>query len=259
MTDMAPTQMHVPSSAKPRSQAPAGGQPNGRKKPRNPWLTATLIIWLLFLSIVAAGAVLQYKRDWQAWQESAKGSSAQETGLAQSVLAERIESMDERLNAETSSLRESAQADLGILRKILEEKTAAVTEQMSGQAAEMAEEIATIREQVKALETRLATERQTVAASNPDTGEPPPAKRPLPSIKPPFQVIGVEQRGFERFLAVMRQGSQSVADIQLMRVGTRFGAWLLEAIEEGHAVFRVEDAVVRLPIPRLPVLSGTRG
>jgi hypothetical protein len=72
-------------------------------------------------------------------------------------------------------------------------------------------------------------------------------------------VIGVEQRGSERFLTVTRQGSQSVADIQLLRVGTRFGAWLLEAIEEGHAVFRVEDAIVRLPIPRLPILSGMSG
>jgi len=215
----------------------------------------TLTVWLLFLSVIVAAGVIEYRQTRQALREQAESLEPQEASLGMSVLSERVEGIARQLQTESSGLRESMQSGLDTARHALEEGLTSVSEKLTAQADEAAVETATLKEQFKALEARLA-ERPTVISMQPETTRPQPAARPLPSIKAPFQVIGVEQRGFERFLTVMRSGSQSVADIQLLRVGTRFGSWLLEGIEEGHAVFRVEDAIVRLPIPRLPVSEG---
>ena len=48
----------------------------------------------------------------------------------------------------------------------------------------------------------------------------------------------------------MRAGGQSVADIELLRLGARTGQWVLEAIEDEYALFRVGDGIARLPISR---------
>ncbi|MCL2591586.1 MAG: apolipoprotein A1/A4/E family protein [Betaproteobacteria bacterium] len=241
--NMAPTQMNIPNK-RPDATAP-------KRRSRSPWFTVTLTVWLLFLTVIVAGSVIDYRRARQAWGDVAQNPEP----LGMSVLTERVEEMATRLQTETSSLRESMQSGLDSVRQALEDRAVAVSE-LTGQITESAGALNALKDRVNALEARLANERQTVITPNPQPAQPQPAVRPLPSIKPPFQVIGIEQRGFERFLTVMRQGSQSVADIQLLRVGTRFGQWFLEGIEEEHAVFRVEDAIVRLPIPRLPVVGG---
>ncbi|MCL1861890.1 MAG: hypothetical protein FWG52_10255 [Proteobacteria bacterium] len=242
--NMAPTQMNIPNK-RPDSAPP-------KRRGRSPWFTVTLTVWLLFLTVIVAGSVIDYRRARQAWGDAAQNPEP----LGMSVLTERVEEMATRLQTETASLRESMQSGLDSIRLALEEKMAGVSENLTGQITESAGSLSALKDQVSVLEARLSNERQTVITPNPQPAQPQPAVRPLPSIKPPFQVIGVEQRGFERFLTVMGQGSQSVADIQLLRVGTRFGQWFLEGIEEEHAVFRVEDAIVRLPIPRLPVAAG---
>jgi|GEM_PF-1606522 len=256
MNDMAQTQMHVSSGTRARSQTPTGTAVSPRKSGRSPWFTVTLTAWLLFLSVIVWATVMQLHHERQF--RLAKGTETPGSSLAESVLAERVEGMAARLQTETTRLREATETELASVQQSLEEKTSAVTEQLTGQAVEMGKELATLRGEIKALEARLDNERQTViTSSRVEPTQPQPVRQPLPSIKPPFQVIGVEQRGVERFLTVMRQGSQTVADIQLLRVGTRFGAWLLEAIEEDQAIFRIEDAIVRVPIPRFPILSGS--
>lgn len=235
--NMAPTQMNMHPSQKQRPEAP-------KRKSRSPWFAVTLTAWLLFLSIVVAGGVVEYRRQ------------APEPGDKQRIdeLAGRVDEMAVRQQNETASLRESVQFEMAAVRQPLEEQAAAISG-LANQAAESAEAFAALKDQVNALEAKAA-QRQTVISSTSETTRPQPAPRPMPSIKPPFQVIGVEQRGIEQFLTVMRAGGQSVEDIQLLRVGTRFGLWFLEGIEAEHAVFRVEDATVRLPIPRLPVVPG---
>jgi len=242
--NMAATGMNIPNK-RPDAAAP-------KRRGRSPWFTVTLTVWLLFLTVIVAGGVLEYRRVQHTWGDEAQTPEP----LGMSVLTERVEEMAARLQTETSGLRESIQSDLVSVRQALEEKMAGVSEELTGRITESAGALSALKDQVNALEARFSNERQTVITPNPLPAQPQPAVRPLPSIKPPFQVIGVEQRGFERFLTVMRAGSQSVADIQLLRVGTRFGQWFLEGIEEEHAVFRVEDAIVRLPIPRLPVAGG---
>jgi hypothetical protein len=56
--------------------------------------------------------------------------------------------------------------------------------------------------------------------------------------EPPFNVVGVELRGGERFLSVAAPGVVG-ADVRLLREGDAVGAWHLLAIEAHAAVFRV--------------------
>jgi hypothetical protein len=224
-----------------------------RKKARSGWLTLTIIVWLLFLSLLVVSALVQLENiDWKALR--GQPTDGQTAAQVQNALTQDIENLALRLTSETQGLREATQAELAAIKDALKENSAAVSEQLTGQAVETAGEITALKDQVKTLEARFA-ERQTVIASELGT-RPQPVTRPPPSTKPPFQVIGVEQRGGERFLTVMRMEGQSVADIELLCVGTRTGQWFLEAIEEDFAVFRLGDGIVRLTIPRLPVSKG---
>jgi hypothetical protein len=49
--------------------------------------------------------------------------------------------------------------------------------------------------------------------------------------EPPFNVVGVELRGGERFLSVTAPKASSVLDVWLLREGDAVGAWHLLAIE----------------------------
>ena len=73
------------------------------------------------------------------------------------------------------------------------------------------------------------------------------AKPKLP--EPPFNVVGVELRGGERFLSVTAPKASSVLDVWLLREGDAVGAWHLLAIEARAAVFRVDGQAQRIALP----------
>lgn len=85
-----------------------------------------------------------------------------------------------------------------------------------------------------ALRERLARleARQSAQPASP----PPP---PAPKIAAPsFQVIGVERRADERFLALLPLGAQALTQVRLLRVGDEADGWRLAAIDAESATFR---------------------
>jgi len=74
-----------------------------------------------------------------------------------------------------------------------------------------------------------------------------PAKPKVP--EPPFDIVGVELRGGERFLSVAAPRAPSVLDVWLLREGDAVGAWHLLAIEAHAAVFRVDGQTQRIALP----------
>ncbi|WP_273828495.1 hypothetical protein [Pseudomonas sp. SBT1-2] len=138
------------------------------------------------------------------------------------------------------------------------------------------EALATVRAE---LETRLALIEASVEASRADPSaeqtllalqgrvakleaSPPPVKAaaPVPRTKPiaarapkvpqpPFQVMGVELRGGERFLSVAPRSATSLSQIRLLRVGESEGSWTLEAIGSAQATFRVDGKALQLVMP----------
>ena len=68
-----------------------------------------------------------------------------------------------------------------------------------------------------------------------------PVKKPV-MLTPPFQVMGIESRGSERFLAIAPIGSTRLDDVQLIRPGDTQQAWHLDTLDEANATFTVNGA-----------------
>jgi len=74
------------------------------------------------------------------------------------------------------------------------------------------------------------------------------AGRESPS-SPPIIALGIEWRGGERFLAVMRRDGRTLSEARLIRVGESEGDWRLDAIEADAAVFVRGAQRERLHLP----------
>ena len=127
--NMEVTQMNTSHRHRTEASAP-------RRKPRSGWYTVTLTIWLLFLSVVVAAGVMQYRNSRQAWP--VMNQNAEPESLVQSVLAERVEEMAARLQSESSNLRDSLQSGLEAVRHELDERVTSISEQVSGQINDVA-------------------------------------------------------------------------------------------------------------------------
>jgi hypothetical protein len=73
---------------------------------------------------------------------------------------------------------------------------------------------------------------------------------PIPQAPPPFQMVGLEYRGGERFLAVAPTGSTRLSQIYLIRPGevVSGSTWRLKAVDERTATFDAGGATRTLSI-----------
>jgi hypothetical protein len=108
-----------------------------------------------------------------------------------------------------------------------------------------ASEIQALQARVGAIENRLKKSAATVAAAPRHAAEPPKPTVP----EPPFNVVGLELRGGERFLSLTVPGATSIRDVRLLREGDTLGAWHLQALEAHVAVFRIEGQTLRIALP----------
>ncbi|MFK4135367.1 methyl-accepting chemotaxis protein [Pseudomonas luteola] len=108
------------------------------------------------------------------------------------------------------------------------------------------EEFLSLQARVESLETDLhGMQKRMIFAQNrpaPTSAERKIAiarqKKPI-VLAPPFQVIGVESRGSERFLAIAPFGSTRLDDIQLIRPGDSSQQWQLKSLGDSTAEFLV--------------------
>ena len=77
---------------------------------------------------------------------------------------------------------------------------------------------------------------------------PPQAAKPK-APEPPFNVVGLELRGGERFVSIASRGATSLTDLRLLREGESIGAWQLQTIDAHAVVFLVDDQTVRVALP----------
>ncbi|MCK3840079.1 MULTISPECIES: hypothetical protein [Pseudomonas] len=133
-------------------------------------------------------------------------------------------------------------AELAALQKTLEAQMAVVA-----QSVEERVPLQTMRE----LERQI--QRIESLPPPPAIIEPKPRKAPKLAQRtatlPPFQIIGIEMRGTERFLAVSPRNAQSLEQARLLRTGDSQDSWTLEALEASTAVFRVRSTVRRMAVP----------
>jgi len=101
------------------------------------------------------------------------------------------------------------------------------------------------------LQNRLDALVQQINTAKPVVTKPRPraAKPGAAPAAPTFQLLGIEMRGGERFLAIQPNDTTGLADVRLLRVGDAEGRWQLEILEPRSALFRVGQQTRRLPLP----------
>lgn len=86
-----------------------------------------------------------------------------------------------------------------------------------------------------------ATALARKASSKPKSKPAPVKAPPIPQDPPPFQMVGLEYRGGERFLAIAPSGSTRLSQIYLIRPGevVSGSGWRLKSVNERTATFDV--------------------
>lgn len=162
--------------------------------------------------------------------------------LASQSKVQALQKRMEQLEIPSVQAPAASPAELAALRKALEAQMTVVAQSVEERAP-----LQTVREleqQIQRIESRPPP---------PAIIEPKPRTAPKPAQRaatlPPFQIIGIEMRGTERFLAVSPRNAQSLEQARLLRIGDTQDSWALEALEASTAVFRVGSTVRRLPVP----------
>jgi len=160
------------------------------------------------------------------------------------TLEDRLTAIEAFRASEQQRPAAAKQTDFVSLQHAMDQRLAAVESAFSGRAT--TDDLQAVRDQF--VELKDALKAVQVASAEPKPPRRPSAK-PAILANPPFQILGLESRGGERFLAVGPLNVQSLEYVQLLQVGGSFGDWQLDAIERQEAVFRVNSQSRRLAVP----------
>ena len=200
------------------------------------WLKITAAAWLLLVSILAVVNSVGLSRLSEQSQASAQDAHVQ-------ALNTRVAELEQQAAASKTQPKPVTQPDFEAARKALDERLAQV-EQAQAKDDAHAGDLQALQARVSDIEARM--KRSAAPAVVPRRAAE-PAKPKVP--EPPFNVVGVELRGGERFLSVAAPKASSVLDVWLLREGDAVGAWHLLAIEARAAVFRVDGQTQRIALP----------
>ena len=201
---------------------------------RWPWIAVGA--WLLLVSALAIVNSVGLSRLAEQSRASAQDAHVQ-------ALATRVGDLEQQAEAVKRQPKPVTQAELDTARQALNERLTQIEEAHA--TNDHASEIQTLQARVGAIENRLKKSAATVAAAPRNAAETPKPTAP----EPPFNVVGLELRGGERFLSITVPGATSIRDARLLREGDTLGAWHLQALEAHVAVFRVEGQTLRIALP----------
>ena len=207
--------------------------PDGAGRPR--WLKIAAGVWLVLVSAIAIVDSVGLSRLIEQSRSSAQDAQMQ-------ALATRISDLEHQAEAAKRQPKPVVQGDFDAARQALEERLAHVEQAQATDAH--GDDIKALQARVGVLEARLKS-RALSATTSRKTAE--TAKPKVP--EPPFNVVGLELRGGERFVSIASRGATALIDLRLLREGESIGAWQLQAIDAHAAVFRVDNQTVRLALP----------
>ncbi|ONH50908.1 hypothetical protein SAMN04490182_2000 [Pseudomonas cedrina] len=205
------------------------------KRPSAPRAVAALaFIWLMLLSLVVLS-------------------------LAGSITRQDEQRRRDAPDAQIAELQNRAAA-LEAFQAAVEAAPAHVTEQKLQRAGdlwqqqgdELSQQVAIHTAQIAELKSRLEAQSQqlaSTAATRPKPRKPEAKSRPA-TVAPTFQVLGVEFRGGQRFLAIQPNGSLGLTQVRLLSLGDAEGQWRLEELTAQSALFRVGHQTRRLAVPQ---------
>ncbi len=207
--------------------------PDGAGRPR--WLKIAAGVWLVLVSAIAIVDSVGLSRLIEQSRSSAQDAQVQ-------ALATRVSDLEHQAEAAKRQPKPVAQGDFDAARQALEERLAHVEQAQAADAH--GEDIKALQARVAVLETRLTKGEPSAAAPHKT------AKAAKPKVpEPPFDVVGLELRGGERFVSIASRGAAVLTDLRLLREGESIGAWQLQAIDAHAVVFRMDDQTVRVALP----------
>lgn len=201
--------------------------------PAKPWLRILAIVWLVFISVFVITDRVALSRL----------NSPLATGPTR---AEWI-SAQARISALETERKEAGPADANLDPKVGEAMSALgerVTT-LEGRHADAVprSELNVLEDRIGALESQVARALAVPRQSSIRKATRDDSSTPLPDV------LGVEWRGGERFLAVMNRGGSALREVRLIRAGDTAGEWRLQSIEGDAAVFAYGTRQERLHIP----------
>lgn len=204
---------------------------------RASWTHVIVAAWVGILSLVTAVNSVGLSR------LSGRVHETTRTGQAEH-LTEHMAALEQRVAAAERGLVAVNQANPGAEIQNLQQR---LDEIEAAQAhADHAAESRALLDRVRRIEARLDRLRShaPTAASRP---------RPVPPVEstppePPFDVVGVELRGGERYLAISPKGAANLPRVRLLRQGDAEAGWKLDAIEATGGVFRMDGRLRRIPV-----------
>jgi len=207
--------------------------PDGAGRPR--WLKIAAGVWLALVSAIAIVDSVALSRLVEQSRSSVQNAQMQ-------ALATRVSDLEHQAEAAKRQPKPVVQGDFDAALQALEERLAHVEQAQATDAH--GDDIKALQARVGVLEARLKS-RALSATTSRKTAE--TAKPKVP--EPPFNVVGLELRGGERFVSIASRGATALIDLRLLREGESIGAWQLQAIDAHAAVFRVDNQTVRLALP----------
>lgn len=207
--------------------------PDGAGRPR--WLKIAAGVWLVLVSAIAIVDSVGLSRLIEQSRSSAQDAQVQ-------ALATRISDLEHQAEAARRQPKPVVQGDFDSARQALEERLVHVEQAQATDA--LGDDIKALQARVGVLEARLK-KRAPSATTSRKTAE--TAKPKVP--EPPFNVVGLELRGGERFVSIASRGATALTDLRLLREGESIGTWQLQGIDAYAAVFRVDNQTVRVALP----------
>lgn len=199
------------------------------------WLKIAAAVGLLLVSTLAVVNSVGLSRLTEQSQASAKDAHVQ-------ALNTRVAELEQQAATSKAQPKPVTQPDFDAARQAFDERLAQVEQAQA--ANTRTGELQALQARVGDIEARLKKAAAPAPAPR-RTAEPTRPKVP----EPPFNIVGVELRGGERFLSVAAPKASSVLDVWLLREGDAVGAWHLQAIEARAAVFRVDGQTQRIALP----------
>ena len=207
--------------------------PDGTGNPR--WLKIAAGVWLVLVSAIAIVDSVGLSRLIEQSRSSAQDAQMQ-------ALATRVSDLEHQAEAAKRQPKPVVQGDFDAARQALEERLVHIEQAQATDAH--GDDIKALQARVGVLEARLKKTAPPAAAPHKTARA---AKPKVP--EPPFNVVGLELRGGERFVSIASHGAAALTDLRLLREGESIGAWQLQAIDAHAVVFRVDDQTVRVALP----------
>lgn len=203
--------------------------------PRRASWTRIAAAWAGILSLVTAVNSVGLSRLSDRVHETTRTGQIEHMTEHMATLEQRVAAAERGLDAVNQA---NPGADIQSLRQRLDEFEAAQVH------VDQAAESRALLERVQRIEARLGRLRSPAPTAAP---------RPAPPVEttppePPFDVVGVELRGGERYLAISPMGATDLPRVRLLRQGDTEAGWKLDAIEATGGVFRMDGRLRRIPV-----------